>query len=72
MLNVSPFFKLSKGDLQNLEENAKRTVMPTGKRPAEQQVMKHKFICNSFQAKLSTLKTFWREVPKSADLDTFN
>lgn len=46
--------------------------MPTGKRPAEQQVMKHKFICNSFQAKLSTLKMFWREVPKSADLDTFN
>ena len=41
-------------------------------RSAEQQVKKYKFICNSFQAKLSTLKMFWREVPKSADLDTFN
>lgn len=41
-------------------------------RPAEQQVMRHEFICNSFQAELSTLKMFWREVPKSADLDTFN
>ena len=43
-----------------------------GERPAEQQVMKHEFICNSFQSELSTLKMFWREVPKSADLDTFN